>query len=151
TQYGHAFRVLKAYETWLAGGEEGRRQLAILRLLGLFDRPADPGCLAALRQPPAIPGLTEGLVNPSDAAWNIAVKQLEEIGLLTLFVHEVKKVFGYSKNQAKHGPSSLRKPNVHPAIRVIHHPFSLEVHPLLREYFATRLRSDSEPAWEVGH
>src|SRR5262249_13685589 len=63
TQGGHAFRVLKAYETWLSSsGEAGRRQLAILRLLGLFDRPADPGCLAALRKPPVIEGLTKELV-----------------------------------------------------------------------------------------
>jgi hypothetical protein len=59
-QGGHAFRVMAAYETWLRqSGAEGARQLAVLRLLGLFDRPADPGCLAALRQPPAISGLTE--------------------------------------------------------------------------------------------
>ena len=46
TQGGHAFKVMTAYEDWLASsGEEGRRQLAILRLMGLFDRPADPGCL----------------------------------------------------------------------------------------------------------
>ena len=50
TQGGHAFKVMKAYETWLAsGGKAGQRQLAVLRVLGLFDRPADPGCCAALR------------------------------------------------------------------------------------------------------
>ena len=38
-----------------------RAQLAAVRLLGLFDRPADPGCLAALRAEPAIAGLTEPL------------------------------------------------------------------------------------------
>jgi hypothetical protein len=36
---GHAFRVMEAYEEWLA--RDGRTvELAILRLLGLFDRPA---------------------------------------------------------------------------------------------------------------
>ncbi|RTK97305.1 MAG: hypothetical protein EKK65_12835, partial [Lysobacterales bacterium] len=44
--YGHAFKVIRAYECWLEGnGEYGTRQLAVLRLLGLFDRPATPDCL----------------------------------------------------------------------------------------------------------
>jgi hypothetical protein len=94
TQGGHAFRVLKAYETWLpTSGESGRRELAILRLLGLFDRPADPGCLAALREPPMILGLTEELVNLNDAQWNIAVKRLEEIGLVTPVAYETQEDF----------------------------------------------------------
>lgn len=55
-QGGHAFRVMGAYEKWLArGGEEGARQLAVLRLLGLFDQPADPTSLAALGEPPPSP------------------------------------------------------------------------------------------------
>jgi hypothetical protein len=38
---GHAFRAIAAYEAWLADdSEESRRELAALRLLGLFDRPA---------------------------------------------------------------------------------------------------------------
>ncbi len=55
-QGGHAFRVMGAYENWLAQGrEEGMRQLAVLRLLGLFDRPADPDCLAARSSTAATP------------------------------------------------------------------------------------------------
>ena len=52
---GHARRVMASYERWLGDGPE----LAVLRLLGLFDRPADAGSIAALRAAPAIPGLTE--------------------------------------------------------------------------------------------
>src|SRR5207302_10720409 len=52
-QGGTTFKMLAAFEHWFAkGGELGSRQLAVLRILGLFDRPADAGCLAALRQPP---------------------------------------------------------------------------------------------------
>jgi TIR domain len=54
-QGGHAFRILHVYAQWLSEGPE----LAILRLLGLFDRPADAKALTALRAKPAIPGLTE--------------------------------------------------------------------------------------------
>jgi hypothetical protein len=39
---GHALKVMSAYENWLInGGTEGKWQLAVLRLLGLFDRPAN--------------------------------------------------------------------------------------------------------------
>ena len=56
TQGGHAFRVLKKYEDWLSeNGVGGQIQLAILTLLGLFDRPADPECLQGLRSKPAFP------------------------------------------------------------------------------------------------
>ncbi|MCY2991153.1 MAG: hypothetical protein NTY19_25235 [Planctomycetota bacterium] len=56
---GHAFRTMAAYEQWLLrdGGDEGQREVAVLQLMGLFDRPADVGCLVALRSQP-IPGLT---------------------------------------------------------------------------------------------
>jgi len=61
-QGGHAFRAMAAYEEWLLeGGDEGRREVAILRLVGLFDRPADAGCITALRGE-SIAGLTEPIV-----------------------------------------------------------------------------------------
>ncbi len=41
-------------------------------LLGLFDRPADAGCLKALWKVPAIPDLTEPLVGMSEAHRNVA-------------------------------------------------------------------------------
>ena len=49
--YGHAFKAMEAYEKWFQHeGEHGQRQLAVLKLLGLFDRPASKSCLDALRQ-----------------------------------------------------------------------------------------------------
>ena len=69
TQNGHAFRVFAAYERWFE--KEGAHvELAILRLLGLFDRPATPDCLAALCKGPAIPGLTEPLLDIGEQEWN---------------------------------------------------------------------------------
>ena len=80
---GHAFRVMEAYERWFeAEGEAGARQLAILRLLGLFDRPASAECLAALRQPPAIAGLTEALVPLPEWKWDQSVTRLQKAALL---------------------------------------------------------------------
>ena len=64
----------------MRGGHEV--QLAILRLLGLFNRPAQAGCLGALRKAPANEGLTEPLVGLDDRQWTAAVVRLEEIGLV---------------------------------------------------------------------
>lgn len=82
---GHAFRTMAAYEQWLLrdGGEEGRREVAVLRLMGLFDRPADAGCLAALRSE-TIPGLTEPLAGLADDDWEFCLSGLEAAKLLTV-------------------------------------------------------------------
>ncbi len=85
TQGGHAFKTMAAYESWLAaGGEDGARQLAVLRLLGLFDRPADAGCLAALRRGPVIVGLTEPLADLEEDDWNLTVRALADCRLIAL-------------------------------------------------------------------
>lgn len=81
---GHAFRVMAAYEKWLSGsGEAGRQEVAILRMLGLFDRPADAACLAALRREP-IPGLTEPLDDLEDEEWECCISDLESMGLISV-------------------------------------------------------------------
>ena len=125
-QGGTTFRMLGAFERWFAkGGEFGGRQLAVLRMLGLFDRPADAGCLAALRTPPVIDGLTTPLflsqaqffglsigVRPiGDEDWNTAVSFLCELGL----VHTAQ--------------------NVTPAV--------LDCHPLIRQYFGRQVSARS--------
>ena len=47
-QGAHARKVMESYQIWFGEGPE----LAILRMLGLFDRPADEKALAALLTPP---------------------------------------------------------------------------------------------------
>lgn len=79
TRFGDAAeRVIAAYERWLGEGVE----VSILRLLGLFDRPADLEALDALRNPPAISGLTESLQGLSAREWNQAVAKLRRVELL---------------------------------------------------------------------
>jgi tetratricopeptide (TPR) repeat protein len=82
---GHAFRTMAVYEQWLLrdGGDEGRREVAVLRLIGLFDRPADVGCLAALRSE-TIPGFTEPLAGLADDDWEYCLSGLEAAKLLTV-------------------------------------------------------------------
>lgn len=80
-----AFKVMHAYERWLqSGGPEHQRELAVLRLTGLFDRPMDKGCLRALRAEPVIAGLTDALVKLTSQQWNIAVRRLSEVELLSV-------------------------------------------------------------------
>jgi hypothetical protein len=61
----HARKVMESYQTWFGDGPE----LSVLRMLGLFDRPADEKAIEALLRQPAIPGLTEALTNLSPSDW----------------------------------------------------------------------------------
>ena len=75
---GHALRVIAAYDSWLGHSPE----VVILRMLGLFDRPADPRAIATLRAKPVIPWLTEPLMDISEETWQLALSNLREHGLL---------------------------------------------------------------------
>jgi hypothetical protein len=122
-QGGHAFRVMDAYvKSFESEGEKGERALAILRLLGLFDRPATADCLEALWKGEAIPGLTVPLIGISEAQRNISLKRLEDAKLLTVNREE--------------GSGEL---------------VALDAHPLLREYFAQRVRQQQPEAWRAAH
>jgi hypothetical protein len=121
-QGGHAFRVMDAYvRSFESEGESGKRALALLRLLGQFDRPADAGCLKALWKAPAIPDLTEALVGISEAQRNVAFTRLQDAKLLSV---------------NRDGSGAL---------------LSLDAHPLLREYFARQLRDKCPEAWRAAH
>ena len=79
-RYDQAWRVMESYEKeWLAGQPI---LLAILRLVGLFDRPASGNCLRALRAKPPIRGLTDAIVDLSDDQWRRAVARLRGARLL---------------------------------------------------------------------
>src|SRR5580693_9057851 len=74
----HARKVMKSYQTWFGEGPE----LSVLRILGLFDRPAEEKAMAALLKPPAIPGLTESLTNLSPTEWRTILARLRRARLL---------------------------------------------------------------------
>src|SRR6201981_2524871 len=57
--------VMESYQAWFGKGPE----LSVLRMLGLFDRPADERALAALLKAPAIRGLTESLADLRPTEW----------------------------------------------------------------------------------
>jgi tetratricopeptide (TPR) repeat protein len=135
-QGGTTFKMLAAFENWFATeGDIEARSLAVLRMLGVFDRPADAGCLGALRRPPVITGLTESLFvlkrdssngqvseQPlSDKAWNDVTHFLSDFGLITI--------------QADADENE----------------FLLDCHPLVREHFAKRFQNNFSEAWRSSH
>jgi tetratricopeptide (TPR) repeat protein len=69
---------MESYQTWFGEGPE----LSVLRMLGLFDRPADEKALGALLKPPAIRGLTESLTNLSPTEWRMILAKLRRARLL---------------------------------------------------------------------
>src|SRR5580692_8633082 len=77
-QGAHARKVMQSYQTWLGEGPE----LAVLRMLGLFDRPADEKALGALLKSPAIPGLTESFDDLRSTAWRTVLAKLRRAKLL---------------------------------------------------------------------
>lgn len=135
-QGGTTFKMLAAFENWFANeGDIEARALAILRILGLFDRPADSGCLAALREPPVITGFTEPLFvlkrdsnsgeiseqALSDKGWNDAVHFLEDFGLVVI------------------------QSNYNETERLI------DCHPLVREHFGKKLKKMKPEGWQVAN
>jgi predicted ATPase len=92
----HAQKVMASYQSWWGEGPE----LAVLRLVGFFDRPADGAALGALLKPPAIPGLTESLTELSPSEWRTLLAKVRRAGLLA--------------GQDPHHPGQL---DAHPLVR----------------------------------
>ena len=70
----HAFKIMQAYEEWFNGDEKHSAELALLRLLGLFDHPIELAVLEVLQQE-QISELTQG-INPN--AWHSAISALRD-------------------------------------------------------------------------
>ncbi|MDD5393331.1 MAG: hypothetical protein PHE17_09955 [Thiothrix sp.] len=128
----HAFKVMRAYETWLAGTAE----LKVLYLLGLFDHPIDQPVLDVLLQA-RIPGLT-------------AAPQPKR-GWLSKWLGKSKPTSLSQQEQREWGQAVL-------ALREEHHLLSqhdnggdLDCHPLIREYFGGQLQTQQPQAWQQAH
>ena len=164
--YGHAFAAIRAYEHWLASGNDrNRRQLAVLRLLGLFDRPATPDCLRALLRAPVIDGLTEALSGITEAEWNALLADLRTAGLVQTAKWQPVTVVGYDEELAQKRMEMLKRDPNFPFSPPLPPPQAftppgpplpadaetLDAHPLLREYFAKRLSDSAPEAARAGH
>jgi tetratricopeptide (TPR) repeat protein len=79
-RHDHAKRVMESYEKeWLTGQPV---LLAIMHIVGLFDRPASDDCLDALRAEPAIKTFTDEIVEADESEWQRSVARLREVRLL---------------------------------------------------------------------
>jgi len=105
----HARRILRYYEDGLLPDS---LELALLKCLGLFDRPAEPGALEILWSPEPIEGLSESLSGLSHDEILRAVEKLRRLGLVnsSFSFHEISK--------------------------------PLDCHPIIRAHFAEVLRTD---------
>jgi hypothetical protein len=74
----HPRRLLAAFAQRFGDGPE----VELLRILGLFDRPADSPSLAALRAAPSIPALTDHLHSLSEADWLRLIEKLRRMKLI---------------------------------------------------------------------
>lgn len=74
----HARRVVAALARQLGDGPE----TDVLRMVGLFDRPAETAELAVLRAEPAVRGLNEHVCSESGRVWQTALVRLRKEGLL---------------------------------------------------------------------
>ncbi len=119
-------KVMAKYESWLAEGDkEQQLELAILRLMGLFERPMVPGCFEALRASPAIANLTELFAS---------VERIEVESAVTTLVDNELLSHGGGDDYC----GSLMD-------------VSLDAHPLIREYFAAQLQREQPAAFLAAH
>ena len=132
---GRVRQMMESYEIWL----KGQPELDILRMMGLFDRPAEGGAIEVLRAAPPIKGLTSKLGDLPVEDWRFALNNLRKAGLLakedpampdTLDCHPlIREHFGeklkgnnpeawkeahyrlyeYYKNQAKEYPDTIEE------------------------------------------
>ena len=112
----HAFKIMQAYERWFSEDKQYNAELALLRLLGLFDHPIEQSVLQILQQE-QIPQLTEGI---KTNAWSSAIATLRDDH------HLLAQANNTQDDQ-------------------------LDCHPLIRAYFAHRLKSQSPDAWRAAH
>jgi hypothetical protein len=92
----HPRRVMAAFAARFGPGPE----VDLLRMLGLFDRPARAEEIAALRAAPPIPDLTEHIQPLSEAGWLRLLDKLRQVRLIA--------------PQSRHRPDML---DAHPLVR----------------------------------
>ncbi len=112
----HARHMFSAYVAHLG---EDSPEVAVLHLLGFFDRPAERELLDVLceKRDDGLDAITAALSDLSRSRWNRILNRLRDLRLIAF---------------DPGGPA-------------------IDGHPLLREYFAHRLRSASPGAWTAGH
>jgi DNA-binding winged helix-turn-helix (wHTH) protein len=160
--YRHVRRVLKAYSDRFRERKAStslRRAQQALRVLSLFDRPADLQAVKAVRSQPPLRGLTEFLLREDE--WRAAVTTLRELCLVLPLERELPKVTDthplireyFSEELQKLFPGSYRKAHsrlfeFHRAIPESEYPATLdEMRPLFDAVVHGCLGGKAEEAW----
>jgi tetratricopeptide (TPR) repeat protein len=113
-------RVMASYERWLGEGPE----IQVLRLLGVFNRPAPRVAIDAVRTEPGIPAVTDRLTHLKRFDWNRTVKRLRGLKLLSDRLLEADE-----------------------AVR----SDELDTHALVRLHFAEQVKTKHPDAWIEAH
>ncbi len=92
----HPRRLMAAFAERFGDGPE----VELLRVLGLFDRPAEAEAVAAVRSAPAIPDLTASLLELPEGDWRDLLGKLRRAGLMA--------------PESEHRPDTL---DAHPLVR----------------------------------
>jgi len=130
------FKVLRAFETWFTTGSEVElRSLALLRMLGLFDRPASRACLEVLRQPPVILGLTDPWFESRRDAASGAMTVMSLRPEVWYYAESFLRDFSLVQIQESPGAAAD----------------AVDCHPLIREYFGYGLQERNELAFSTAH
>jgi tetratricopeptide (TPR) repeat protein len=83
----HHRRVMAAFAERFG---KNSAEVELLRLLGLFDRPATTGAVGALRKPPPIHRLTNHLSRLDEAGWLRLLESLRDVGLVAPKAHQTQ-------------------------------------------------------------
>ncbi|WP_338844754.1 metallophosphoesterase [Massilia sp. W12] len=130
-RHGHAFRAIRAYARWLETDEKyGKAALAILHMLSLFDKPASRASIECLLQGEPIAGVTDALFNTQ----NQQTPQALPPNTLQTLLSRLEQAKLISQGKDQHGVWR-----------------NLDAHPLLREYFARALQTQSPQGWRQAH
>jgi hypothetical protein len=162
----HARWVMESYEQWLKTTEKGQRELNILHIMGLFDRPAEIGAIETLLAEPEIEGLTDGLHDglhlpgsvhlSSSPEWKFAVQDLRDLRLLAGREsptpnpsHQGRGIFSPPPN-LPHQEGGISSP---PLVGGVGGggKDTLDCHPLVREHFGEKLQRENPNAWKEAH
>jgi hypothetical protein len=139
----HARKMFAAYVRHL--GEESP-EVAVLRLLGFFDRAADRQLLEVLRAREAVVYVWSDPSNPSD----LSKRQPKPNRIADSLAELTAPLLDLSPTQWRRTLNRLRQlrlidltgPSASPAV---------EAHPLLRECFAEQVKAKLPAAWQAGH
>ena len=119
-----ARHVMQAYERLLEGGPE----LELLRILGLFNRPAPSSAIRQLLAPPSIPGLTEELGKLSEPQLRRVIGSLKR--------HQLAISSTVSSPADSHGAAAGRADE------------ALDTHAKVRQHFSRFFQFDQREGWK---